>query len=209
MTNAWVPIQRYLVQGGTGWAGIAPAGSLLRVIDVDAKQVGDLVLFRRADPTDRFSAGNTRKMANSIFISTGAIMWSTRYRQLAQIEVDTVGRHDLLASACTPYDYPIRFGERGIGHRACLSNLSEALKPYGIEESLIPDPMNVFMRQDVRPDGTTEVLEAPSAAGDHLELRLLEECIVGLSACPQDLNPTNGWHVTDMAVEIEPPAAAA
>ena len=66
--------------------------------------------------------------------------------------------------------------------------------------------MNVFMRQDVRPDGTTEVLEAPSAAGDRLELRLLEECIVGLSACPQDLNPTNGWHVTDLAVEIEPPA---
>ena len=38
-------MQRYLVEGGTGWAGIAPAGSLLRIIDIDAKQVGDLVLF--------------------------------------------------------------------------------------------------------------------------------------------------------------------
>jgi uncharacterized protein YcgI (DUF1989 family) len=202
-------MQRYLVEGGTGWAGIAPAGSLLRIIDIDAKQVGDLVLFLRDDPTDRFSAGNTRKMANSIFITTGAIMWSTRYRKLARIETDTVGRHDLLASACTPYDYPIRFGEKGIGHRACLSNLSEALQSYGIGESLIPDPMNVFMCQDVHPDGTMEVLEAASASGDHLDLRLLEECIVGLSACPQDLIATNGWHVTDLAVEIEPPASTA
>jgi uncharacterized protein len=194
---------RYLVKGGTGWAGVAPAGSLLRIIDVEAKQVGDLVLFCRDDPADRFSAGNTRKMANSIFITTGAIMWSTRYRQLARIEADTVGRHDLLASACTPYDYPIRFGEKGIGHRACLSNLREALEPYGIPESLIPDPMNVFMCQDVHLDGTLEVREAASAAGDHLDLRLLEECIVGLSACPQDLIATNGWQITDLAVEIE------
>ncbi len=201
-------MQRYVVAGGTGWAGIAQAGSRLRIIDVDGQQVGDLVLFRLDDPADRFSAGNTRKMANSIFITTGAILWSARYRQIARIEADTAGRHDLMASACTPYDYPIRFGEKGIGHRACLSNLAAALEPYGISESLIPDPMNVFMCQDVHSDGTTEVLETASASGDHLDLRLLEDCIVGLSACPQDLNPTNGWHVTDLAVEIEPPAAA-
>ncbi len=40
-------MQRYLVEGGTGWAGIAQAGSLLRIIDVDGQQVGDLVLFRK------------------------------------------------------------------------------------------------------------------------------------------------------------------
>jgi uncharacterized protein len=194
---------RYLVAGGTGWAGVASAGSMLRIIDVDAKQVGDLVLFRRDDVSDRFSAGNTRKMANSIFITTGAVLWSTRYRQLARLEADTVGRHDLLASACTPYDYPIRFGEKGIGHRACLSNLRDALEPYGIGEAMIPDPMNVFMCQDVHSDGTLEVLEAASAAGDHLDLRLLEDCIVGLSACPQDLIATNGFQVTDLMVEIE------
>jgi uncharacterized protein YcgI (DUF1989 family) len=27
-----------------------------------------------------------------------------------QIERDTVNRHDILSSACSPYDYPIRFG---------------------------------------------------------------------------------------------------
>jgi uncharacterized protein YcgI (DUF1989 family) len=196
---------RTVVKAGTGAAVEAPAGSRVRIIDVEGTQIGDLVLFGRADPTDRLSTGNTRKMANSIFVSTGAVLWSTTYRQLARIEDDTVGRHDLLASACTPYDYPIRFGERGVGHPACLANLREALEPFGIPEPLIPDPMNVFMAQDVHPDGSLEVLPAASGPGDHLDLRLLEDCIVALSSCPQDLTHVNGWRITDLILEIEPP----
>ena len=194
------------VPGGTGWAAEVSAGSLVRVVDVEGKQVGDLVLFRASDHTDRLSVGNTRKMANSLWISEGAVLWSSTYRQLASIEADTVGRHDLIASACTPYDYPIRFGERGVGHAACLSNLTAALDPWGIHEPLVPDPMNVFMNQVIHEDGTTEVLEPLSRAGDHLDLRLLEDCVVALSACPQDLTPCNGWTITDLRVEIEPPA---
>jgi len=198
----------HVVEGGTGWATEAPAGSLVRVVDVDGKQVGDLVLLRADDHTDRLSVGNTRKMANSIFVTTGAELWSTTYRRLARIEDDTVGRHDLMASACTPYDYPIRFGERGIGHRACLANLTEALAPWGIAEHQVPDPMNVFMNQVIHDDGTTEVLEPLSRPGDHLDVRLLEDCVVALSACPQDLTPCNGWTITDLRVEIEPPREA-
>ena len=183
------------------------AGSLVRVVDVEGKQVGDLVLLRAADPTDRLSVGNTRKMANSIFVSTGGVLWSTTYRQLARIEFDSVGRHDLIASACTPYDYPLRFGERGTGHRACLANLREVLVRWDVPEHGIPDPMNVFMNQVVHPDGSTEVFEPLSKPGDHLDLRILEDCILALSACPQDLTPCNGWRITDLRAEVEEPAA--
>jgi hypothetical protein len=194
----------HVVAGGTGWAGEVAAGSLLRIVDVEGKQVGDLVLFRAGDHTDRLSVGNTRKMASSLFVTTGAELWSTTYRTLARIEADTVGRHDLMASACTPYDYPIRFGERGVGHRACLANLGQALDPWGIAEYLVPDPMNVFMNQVVHEDGTTEVLEPLSRPGDRVDVRLLEDCLVALSACPQDLTPCNGWEITDLRIEIDP-----
>jgi hypothetical protein len=196
----------HAVAGGTGWAAEVAAGSLVRIVDVEGKQVGDLVLLRADDPTDRLSVGNTRKMANSLFISTGAVLWSRTYRELARIEADTVGRHDLIASACTQYDYPIRFGERGVGHRACLANLRDALGAWGVGEPGIPDPMNVFMNEVVNPDGSTEVLEPTSKPGDHIDLRILEDCIVALSACPQDLTPCNGWRITDLRVEITAPA---
>jgi hypothetical protein len=192
----------HVVKGGTGWAGTAPAGSTLRITDIEGTQVGDLVLFRADDPTDRFSTGNTRKMAGSIFITTGATLWSTRYERIAELGEDTVGRHDLLATACTPYDYPIRFGVTG--HRSCLANLREVLEPYGIAEPGIPDPMNVFMSMDVGPKGEVTILEATSKPGDHLDVHLLVDCIVALSACPQDLNDTNGGSVTDLGVEIIP-----
>lgn len=195
----------HTVAGGTGWATEVATGSLVRIADVEGKQVGDLVLLRADDPTDRLSVGNTRKMANSIFVSTGAVLWSTTYRELARIEADTVGRHDLIASACTQYDYPIRFGERGVGHRACLANLRDALAPWGIEEPGIPDPMNVFMNEVVNPDGSTDVLEPLSKPGDYLDLRILVDSILSLSACPQDLTPCNGWRITDLLVEIAPP----
>jgi uncharacterized protein len=193
-----------VIPGGTGFATTVSAGSLVTIVDVEGEQVGDLVLLRTADPTDRLSVGNTRKMANSIIVSTGAVLWSSTYRQLARIELDTVGRHDLIASACTPYDYPIRFGDRGIGHRSCLDNLTTALRPWDIAESSVPDPMNVFMNQVVRPDGTTEVLKPISKAEDRLGLRLLDDCIVAISACPQDFTACNGWRITDLRVEIEP-----
>lgn len=196
-------VDSHTVAGGTGWAAELAAGSLIRIVDVEGRQVGDLVLLRASDRTDRLSVGNTRKMANSLFVSTGAVLWSSTYGRLARIEADTVGRHDLIASACTPYDYPIRFGERGVGHRSCLANLTQALEPWAIPEHLVPEPMNVFMNQIVRDDGTTEVLEPLSRSGDHLGLRLLEDCIVALSACPQDLTPCNGWKITDLRVEIE------
>lgn len=195
----------HTVVGGTGWAAEVAAGSLVRIVDVEGKQVGDLVLLRADDPTDRLSVGNTRKMANSIFVSTGAALWSTTYTELARIEADTVGRHDLIASACTPYDYPLRFGARGVGHRACLANLRDALAPWGVEEPGIPDPMNVFMNEVVNPDGSTEVLEPLSKPGDYLGLRILLDSILALSACPQDLTPCNGWRITDLLVEISPP----
>ena len=192
----------HVITGGTGWAGTAPAGSVLRITDLEGTQVGDLVLFRADDPRDRFSAGNTRKMAGSIYVTSGATLWSTRYERLAELGEDTVGRHDLLASACTQYDYPIRFGVTG--HRSCLANLTEALASHGIEEAGIPDPMNVFMSMDVGPKGELTILESTSKPGDHLDVRMLEDCIVALSACPQDLNATNGGKSTDLGVEIIP-----
>ena len=83
--------------------------------------------------------------------------------------------------------------------------LVEALKAFGIEEHLIPDPMNVFMRQDLSAEGTFEVLEPVSKAGDAIVFRLLLDCILAISACPQDQNPCNGWAISDLLLVVGSP----
>jgi len=196
-------MERVVVRGGTGFATALASESLVRVTDVAGRQVGDLVLFCTADPSEHFSQANTRKLENSIYLRRGSRLWSTRCRPLAVIEQDDVERHDILSSACSPYDYPIRFGVED--HPSCLANLVEALKAFGIEEHLIPDPMNVFMRQDLSAEGTFEVLEPVSKAGDAIVFRLLLDCILAISACPQDQNSCNGWAISDLLLEVGSP----
>jgi uncharacterized protein YcgI (DUF1989 family) len=194
--------ERHVVPGGSGFAAAIASDSVLRVVDIDGKQVGDLVLFVAEDPTERFSQANTRKLENTIHLRQGSQLWSTRCRPLATITKDSVQEHDILSSACSPYDYPIRFGIRG--HRSCLANLVEALSPYGIKEALIPDPINVFMHQELSGAGTFTVAEPLSKAGDSIELLARFDSIFAISACPQDQNACNGWKITDLLVEYEP-----
>jgi uncharacterized protein YcgI (DUF1989 family) len=188
------------VKGGTGFARRVPQGTVVTIVDVAGKQVGDLVLFRADDPTERFSQANTRKLENTIYLGKGSTLWSTKCLPLSRIEGDTVKSHDILSSACSPHDYPIRFGIRS--HPSCLANLREALASFGIAEHLIPDPMNVFMRQQLSREGTFIVVEPLSAAGDHTDLRILMDCILAISACPQDQNLCNGYSMTDLVLEF-------
>jgi uncharacterized protein YcgI (DUF1989 family) len=189
-----------IVRGGTAYACMVEGGAVVQITDVKGKQVGDLVLFDAHDLTHRFSQGNTRKLENRIYLRQGSTLWSTQCRPLVQIEADTVNRHDILSSACSPYDYPIRFGIKD--HRSCLANLTEALAPFGIAEFLIPDPMNVFMHQHLTDDGVFTVKDPLSQAGDYIRLRLLRDCLFAISACPQDQNRCNGGTITDLRLDI-------
>jgi uncharacterized protein YcgI (DUF1989 family) len=188
-----------VVRGGTGFATELSAGSLIRITDIEGKQVGDLVIFNSDDHGDRFSQANTRKLENSVYIGGGSTLWSTKCGRLARIEEDTVGRHDILSSACSPYDYPVRFGVQD--HPSCLANLTDALEPFGIPEWLVPDPFNIFMHQSMSSEGELEVLDPLSKAGDYLVLRILTDCICAISACPQDQNRCNGGTITDLSID--------
>jgi uncharacterized protein len=83
----------------------------------------------------------------------------------------------------------------------CLGNLRTELKQFGIGEQLIPDPLNVFMRQELAPDGSLSVEPPLSGPGDFIELRMATDCIIAISACPQDQNPCNGWQITDLRLD--------
>jgi len=113
------------------------------------------VVFARNDLTERLSQGNTRKLNNTWLLSTGHRLYSTKCRSLLTIIADTVGRHDLQSSACSPYDYPVRFGIRD--HPSCLAILAGILAPHGIPEHLTPDPFNVFMHTTVDESGAIRV----------------------------------------------------
>ena len=119
-----------LVRAASGYAFELARGRRFRVVDVAGQQVSDLVVFRRDDPGERFSPGNTRKLTGRLKLGRGGVLYSTRCRPLVRITEDTVGEHDFLFSSCSPYDYPLRFALT-TSHASCLAILAQVLAPHG------------------------------------------------------------------------------
>jgi uncharacterized protein YcgI (DUF1989 family) len=191
---------QHIVPPREGFAFFVRRGERFRITDLEGQQVSDVVVFSKDDPTERLSQGNTRKLNNTWLLSTGHRLYSTKCRPLLTIVGDTVGRHDLQSSACSPYDYPIRFGIAK--HPSCLAILSGVLEAHRIPEHLIPDPFNVFMNTEVGPNGQIEVRTPLSNAGDYIEYQADMDCLVAMTACPQDQNACNGYRITPLRLDV-------
>ncbi|HVM85600.1 MAG TPA: urea carboxylase-associated family protein, partial [Candidatus Binatia bacterium] len=112
-------------------------------------------------------------------------------RPILILEEDTSpGIHDTLIAACDDY----RYGLLGCKeyHDNCTDNLMAAMRQIGLTPPEVPSPVNLWMNIPVGPDGATQWGEPVSKPGDYVVLRAAMDCIVAMSACPQDILPING-----------------
>lgn len=121
-------------------------------------------------------------------------------RPLMAVRQDTVGRHDTFALACTARGYE----ERGFpGHLNCSDNISAAFDPYGVERRPAWPAINLFFNSWI--DWQQNVLagdEAWSRPGDYVAMEALTDLVCVSTACPDDIDPINGWNPTDIHVRI-------
>jgi uncharacterized protein len=173
---------------------------ILRVVDREGSQIADLVAVNRADHTEVLDTTRTRNILGRGILKSGDRLFSTYRRPVFVIVRDDVGRHDFSFAACDERRYELDFGVRG--HPNCLTNLTQALAPYGFEAWRVPHPVNVFQNTPLQPDGTFQTGRALSRPGDCLELLALMDLVVAVSACPQDLTEANGRNPTSIGLEI-------
>jgi uncharacterized protein YcgI (DUF1989 family) len=64
---------------------------------------------------------------------------------------------------------------------------------------------NIFMHNVVTPEGHIETLRPEQEPGAAIDLLVLEDLVVGLVACPQDLSPCNDFDPTSMAMRVWSP----
>lgn len=190
------------VEARKGVAFEVKAGELLRIIDVEGRQVGDLVAYFPEEAV-YLSPVHTRGMLNAIRWEVGDNLWSYKRTPLLRVIADDVGCHDLLFPACDDRRYELDYGQPD--HPNCRDNLRRALAKFGLDPEF-PEPVNVFMNVPVRGDGTFQIEEPRSRPGDSVTFEALVDLVVGLSACPQDSNPCNGWNPTGLRLEVGPPA---
>ncbi|HEX8028282.1 MAG TPA: urea carboxylase-associated family protein [Vicinamibacterales bacterium] len=187
----------------TGTAFELARGQCLRIIDPLGEQVADLVAFTRADSREWLSSGRTFDYNNTIYLTTGAVLYSNRSAPMLTIVRDTVGRHDFLYTPCSPETFTILYKTTG-HHPSCFENLATPLRSFGIGPDQIPTTFNVFMNVAIAPDGALSIAPPRSKPGDCIELRAEVDLIVGLTACSAEMS--NNYRFKPIDYEIVIPA---
>ncbi|GAB2592121.1 urea carboxylase-associated family protein [Streptomyces capparidis] len=175
------------------------AGQRMSITDPEGGQVGDLFVHRADDPAEHLSAAHTRAATARLFPAIGEQFVTTRRRPILTLVEDTsAGRHDMLIPACDPERYRALGAP---GHASCARNLVDALARHGVRTGTVPQPVNVFM--DVRQDaGGLTWHPASTRPGDTITFQAVMDCLVVLSACPQDLAPVNSGPPTPLSVTV-------
>jgi len=188
-----------IIEPQTGTAFELSKGQSLRVIDLEGEQVADLMAFAGADKSEWLSSGRSIDYANSIYLTTGNVLYSNRSRPMLTIVADDVGRHDFLLTPCSPETFEIIYRQQDY-HPSCFENLSKHLAPFGIAHDSIPTTFNIFMNVEIARDGKLSILPPRSKAGDSITLRAEMDLIVGLTACSAEMS--NNYKFKPIGYEI-------
>ena len=166
-------------------------GRAIRIVNTHGEQVVDTWAFNADDVGEYMAMDATRAYNQRLSPEVGDTLVTNRRRPILILEEDTSpGRHDTLMAACDRWRYRL-LGVEGY-HDNCADNLAGAMRELGLSESHVPAPLNLFMNIPWQADGALS-FEAPlSSPGDYVVFRAEMDCVVAMSACPQDLLPING-----------------
>lgn len=195
----------FTVKSGTAIAYELKPGETVQIIDQHGQQCSDFQAIRLrgldAGREDIIDSTATRSMVRRAYPGPGLLdkFFDGEMRPLLRMIQDTCGRHDTLGLACTARGYE----ERGFpGHVNCSDNISGALAPHGVARRTAWPAINFFWNTWV--DDHQQILteEAFSRPGDYVALEALDDMVCVSTACPDDIDPINGWNPTDIHVRI-------
>ncbi|MBI3458328.1 MAG: urea carboxylase-associated family protein [Candidatus Rokubacteria bacterium] len=200
-------INELVIPAREGRAVEVKKGNILRLHIVEAPQVGDCVFFNAHDHKEMFHVGQS--WALNQFLGTGngrsfKYFFSKPPRENIMLTVvaDTTRNHwGNMGGRCSRRMLELR-DKVVSGHRSCQENLAEALAPYGITGDDVIDVFNVFMNVEQDGDGNFRIHPSAAKAGDYIDLRAEMDILAGISACPADATPTNGFRPKPLGVKI-------
>ena len=196
------PIVTHHIAPQSGLALRLQRGQVLRVIDPLGEQVADFLAYAAADTREWLSSGRSLDYNNTIYLTTGHILYSNRSNPMLTILEDRVGRHDFLLTPCSPDTFRLLYDHHG-HHPSCFENLATHLQPFGIGGDDIPTTFNIFMNVDVLPGGELAIGPPRSTAGDWIDLRAEMDLVVGLTACSAE--KSNNFRFKPIDVQIFAP----
>ena len=173
----------------------------IKIINTYGHQVVDTWAFNEADLDEFLSNEHMRQKLNSIFLKPSEPLYTNKRRPILILEEDTSpGIHDTLMAACDIY----RYQQLGcmLYHENCDDNLHAAMKEIDLSAPSTPSPLNLWMNIPVGTTGDCGWEPPVSKPGDFVCLRAVMDCIIVMSACPQDLVPINAGNPVEAHFQI-------
>ncbi len=193
------------IDAATALAYEVRAGEFIQVIDVEGKQCSDFLAFHRrkleAGLERGLDATTTRTLMGQAYPQPGlqGKFYDVDMDPLVEVVRDTVGRHDTFALACTAKYYE----DMGYpGHVNCSENFNGQVTPYGIGPRQGWEALNFFYNTGFDASNVFVMDEPWSRPGDYVLLRAMNDLVCASSACPDDIDPANGWQITPVHVRV-------
>jgi aminomethyltransferase len=183
-------------------------GEYIQVIDVFGKQCSDFLAFH-AGQLQRgqergLDATATHSLMGSAYPQPGLYgkFYDAELRPLVEVVRDTVGRHDTFGLACFAKYYE----DLGYpGHVNCTDNFNAALNGFGVAPRKGWNALNLFYNTTFDSSMQLVADEPWSRPGDYVMFRAMDDLVCASSACPDDIDPSNAWEVTDIHVRVYSP----
>ena len=193
--------RRYEIPARQGRAVRVAKGQTIRIANTHGTQVCDLWAFNAGDISEHLSMEHMRAWIDRINPLAGDMLVSNRRRPILNFVRDTSpGVHDSLIAPCDIHRY------RNLGiveyHDSCADNLRLSLKAIGLVSKEVPDSLNLWMNIPFNEKGEIQWLPTVSSPGDVVEFVAEMDCIVVMSACPQDVVAINSKQPQPLHFEV-------
>ncbi|MEM8789393.1 MAG: DUF1989 domain-containing protein [Pseudomonadota bacterium] len=196
----------FTIARGTARAYQLAAGEFVQIIDIEGQQCSDFMAFSarelQAGRTAMIDSTATRTMLRRAYPGPGLFdkFYDRDMAPMLNVVQDTCGRHDTFGLACTARGY----AESGYpGHVNCSDNISDSMAPFGVTRRPAWPAINFFWNTWIDA-GTHHIRteESWSRPGDFVTMRAMQPLVCVSTACPDDIDPINGWNPTDIHVRI-------
>ncbi|MBO1325573.1 urea carboxylase-associated family protein [Acetobacter sp. TBRC 12305] len=193
-------IHRETVAAKEPWSRQLAPGQYLTIVDLEGQQAVDFLCYSAGLPIDRINLPNTNKLNKSLYITKDAKIYSDLAKVMFSVVEDTCGFHDTQAGCCSCEIDKVRYNVTKT--ESCRTNFISELSRWALGPSEIVSNINFFMRVKFDAEGTLNITDGISKAGDYVTLKAEMPVVAVISNCPQQNNPAAGFGPTPIEVII-------
>lgn len=202
--NPDAAVYDYVMPAGDHWIHAIRKGQTFRIVDMEGNQAADTLFYNLNEPTERYSATDTIRSQQALYLSTGTQLISSFGNPMLTITADTCGRHDTLGGACSRESNVMRYAFDREPMHACRDSFIRGLQAWGhgMEKRDLTCNINFFMNVPVTPEGGLTFADGVSAPGYYVEMKAEMDVLCLISNCPQLNNPCNAYNPTPVRLLI-------